>query len=73
MTLPLGTPGHLTIVRATGVEVKRVGGPTRIGQWLVDADLLSGAVAVFDEAQMLPDGVCFQAAVVPQTTVRRTK
>lgn len=71
MTLPLATPGHLTIVRADSVDVRRVVKPVRIGAWEVDADLLSGAVVVFDPEQMLPDGVCFQAADVPQTKEKR--
>jgi len=56
----------LTIIRPDRIERYEVTRDTMIGGWLVDAELLRGAVLVMDPELMLGDEMCFQAAETPE-------
>jgi hypothetical protein len=57
---------HLTIIRPDRIERYEVTKDTRIGDWLVDAELLRGAYLVMDPELMLGDEMCFQASETPK-------
>ena len=52
----------ITIIRPDRIERYEVTRDTMIGGWLVDAELLRGAVLVMDPELMLDDEMCFQAS-----------
>lgn len=57
---------HLTIIRPDRIERYEVVRDTRIGDCLVDAELLRGAYLVMDPELMLDDEMCFQASETPK-------
>ena len=56
----------LTIIRPDRIERYEVTRDARIGDWLVDAELLRGAYLVMDPELMLDDEMCFQASETPK-------
>lgn len=58
--------GPLTIIRPDRIERYEVNRDTRIGDWLVDAELLRGAYLVMAPELMLDDEMCFQASETPK-------
>ena len=56
----------LTIIRHDRIERYEVVRDTRIGGWLVDAELLRGAYLVMAPELMLDDEMCFQASETPK-------
>ena len=56
----------ITIIRPDRIERYEVTRDTMIGGWLVDAELLRGAVLVMDPELMLGDEMCLQAAETPE-------
>ena len=52
----------LTIIRHDRIDRYEVTRDARIGDWLVDAELLRGAYLVMDPELMLDDEMCFQAS-----------
>ena len=61
-----GVSNPLTIIRPDRIERYEVTKDTRIGDCLVDAELLRGAYLVMDPELMLDDEMCFQASETPK-------